>query len=64
MWLWQTSERRLREENEHLRKEAREKNALVDKLTDTDRAVEAGKRAVRRTDFLGSRWLGWYVPPT
>ncbi|CAN0536291.1 unnamed protein product, partial [Ectocarpus sp. 12 AP-2014] len=41
----ETSERRLREENEHLRKEAREKNALVDKLTDTDRAVEAGKRA-------------------
>lgn len=53
----QTSERRLREENEHLRKEAREKNALVDKLTDTDRAVEAGKRAVRLTDFSGSRWL-------
>lgn len=44
---WQGSEKRLREENMSLRKEARHKDTLLDNLANRDRAFGAHKDAVR-----------------
>lgn len=44
--LLQASESQLRTENENLRKESKEKNALLAKITDTDRGAKAREQAV------------------